>query len=545
MRLTLLLSLSLVFLVNLSAQRVGEISFETPYFQFPSASLDSSYTTYSLRLTAPSSQLQEAGVTTQSILENWQLINYRKVPKGGHFHIHLTVGNFTADAVETKSKTTETKSDDGKVKRSTSYWKEVTYRLPVSVKVEDMNGQILFEDIVGVGQATHTFKNGSRNFTSAKALNDAWNKKRASVYNSLRSTALSAHPTTLSSRFRDRYDLQIKTVSSFLEFIKGRKADNAEEWEAQANAAVNVLKSIKADAPLNDLKVQLGGPLAFWEAQLANYDPSNKKEQKYYHAAAYNLAVTHCLLEEFAAAKTHATDCADRVKWNPTRPKTVLERINSTEALIAGSTHRSQHFTPRDLSAVEPPAGISYVEAVPEPPKITYDSITGYVMREDQEIHGYFIHREGGSLLLHSRRFTKFRSIDGETIPLDPSLIDGLNYSGKKYLVARINDGGSGRRPNFLRVIEDGEKMRLLELVAYYPDNNKSDARYLQTADGNRISLDFTNPRWLNWKNAFGKLFEDCPSLNQAVIAGEYPREIGAIRRAVRTYNKDCESRRR
>ncbi|MEL6275041.1 MAG: hypothetical protein AAFU03_08065, partial [Bacteroidota bacterium] len=441
------------------AQRMGETQFTTPHLQIPSASLNPLFTTYSVQITGHTASLTNAGITSKSIADKWELLNYKRVPKGGHFNINLVLGKFTQTGTETKKQTTEKKGNDGKVKKITTYWRELRYRFPVSVKVEDMEGNIIMEEVVGAEEIIYNFKNGKNNFSSYNAMIEAWKSKYTNLVNSLYRQRLEEYTNSLVNRFRNQYDYQIVEEKSFLEFPKGKKVENAETWERQAAKAINTLQNIKADQPVDQLLTDLADPITFWIDQSENYDPTNKKEQKYYHAAAFNLAVVHFLAEDFTKAEEYALDCKTRVKWNAYRSETLLKRINTVKDIAAGAPQGSLHFALRDLSSAAPPEDVSYVQQVQAPQPIKYDSIAGYIIKEETKIEGVFLISENGSFRLRKTRGSRFFTTDGQRIDVHPDFVTEVNYNGNRYLSQTLNDTGGGKRANFLRVVEDGPKI--------------------------------------------------------------------------------------
>jgi len=525
----------------LPAQRMGETPFKTLYLQAPSSTLATTYTTYSVQITGYTAALTNAGVTSKSLIDKCELLNYKKVPKGGHFNINLVLGRFSLTSSSTKKETTEKKGRDGKVKTITTYWKEVRYRLPVSMKVEDMEGNIISEEVIGTDEILYRFKNGKSNFSSISALNEAWKTKYTSLVNSFYRQNLNESTNALIKQFRKQYDYQIIEESSFLEFPKGKKVDNATEWELKAVSAANTLQGIKADEPLTQLLTELEGPISFWKNEKDNYDPTNKKEQKYYHAATFNLAVAHLLAEDYSQAEEYAIDCKTRVKWNTYRSEALLKRINQLKQLASDAPEGSLHFPLRDLSEATPPEGISYVQAVAAPKPTVYDSLAGYVLKENAKIEGVFLIPQNGSFRLRKSGGSRFYSTEGQRIDIHPDFVTEINYNGARYLSQELNDTGGGKRANFLQVIEDGPKMMLLRAVDFYGNSNSAGNHYLQKPGEKRVTLEFTNPRWLNWRGAFSKFFEDCPELYNAIKLGEYERKIRRIQDAIQFYNsEDC-----
>lgn len=549
MRFSLLLVLiSLFCFSSLTAQRVAEVSFKVPYHIPPAEQLPEEVATYTVKVNDPYNQLLENGLTTSGVAGKIKLRNFKRLPADGHILLSYTVGEFQTTRNEFKSETTESKSKDGKVTKRTTYWREIDYIMPVNLEARDAEGNVLFEQITGAGGKTYTFKNGRSNFTSSKALSTAYNKQRASIFKKMKTDGINGGITGLSNNFRAQYDIRIGNESLYLEHPNGKKAEDQVAWEASAKGAIEILKNVKPDEPFTgEVRTALKPHTDLWEAKMKQYDPTEKKQAKYFHCAQYNLAVVNFILEDFATAEAHAAELATTVKWNKDRPRALNKKIDNAKKLIEASPYDSRYFPLRDLESVTGPASTNYgisASTIGGAGMGSTETVNGYIMLNGEVTQGQ-ITKPSGNMIDFTRQRLIFQAPSGYTTDITPSTVDGFSYNDEIFMVVSLSLKGLNSKKNYLRVIETGDKMTLAEYVhthANVDDETWDGVQWILTEEDGPISLAVQNVRWLNWKKAFAKLFVDCPVLNAEIGAGNYRRRAEDIARAVRAYNAgDCE----
>ncbi|MEM9527185.1 MAG: hypothetical protein AAGA31_11285 [Bacteroidota bacterium] len=526
----------------LSAQRVGELRFAVPYQALPAQELPEAYTTYSSRVIDRYRMVSRAGMTKLGLKNTLRLRNFRELAADGHLLVTYRVDQFRTFDVKTRSKVKETKKKDGTVEKTTVYWIQGTYRFPILMEVLDPDGGLIYEAVLGSRDARIRFPVGSRTYTSSAQLNNDWRERRTRTYRDLQKKALTKHFEELNTQLRRQIDIREEKSYHYFEYPKGKKADNADLWLAHATDAKDILDAIDSNQPM--LKAEMTAALIphldFWKEQMAAYPPDSKKTQRYHHAAAFNLATANLVLENPGVAMDFSKRLMDNVKWNKDRSKNVNKAAAALSGELPNYPDQSRHFTMRDVSRARGLSGATY--GMPEPIPVTYDTIPGYVTIGDQRRAGTVIIQENRSLNLMGT--PNFRFVDGNRRPVDVNIdkVNGFGFGDFDFVVEKWADNGLIGRRNFMRVMVDGPRMQYLEYYPSHRDASGDAVELLKTKDGKLISLAVANARWLNWKKAFAKVFEDCPGLSQRVAAGEFRRNVPDIADAVQAYNEgNCE----
>lgn len=545
MRYSLLLALcSLVSFASLTAQRVGELRFAVPYHQLPAQELPADFTTYSTAISDPYRSVSRAGLTKLGLKNQLKLRNYRPLATGGHFLITYKVGYFNTNGLGIKSQTTETKSKDGKVTKTTTYWVDGTYTYPVTMEVVDTDGGIIFESVVGSEEKPIRYPSGTRTYSNRTALSKDWSAAYAKTLQEIRRSALNNNVTGLNSQLRNQIDIQEKKDYFYFEYPKGKKAENADLWLAHATEAKTVLDTIDSGTPLPKayLTSALAPHVAFWKEQAAAYDPNDKKTQRYYHSAAFNLATLEVILENPGAAQDFSNILIENVKWNKDRSKNINSSAEKLAAELPSYPGLSRHFSLRDVAQAVGPSNPTYGR--PEPIAPEFDTIAGYVTLQGARKAGNVIIQENVAVRLTGKPNFRFIDANEQEIEIAIDKVDGFGFGDYDYVVEKWADnGGLQGRPNFMRVLMDGPRMQYLEYVPSYSDAGGLEVEFLkQKSDNDLVSLSIANARWLNWKKAFAKVFTDCPGLAQKIEAGDYRRNVDDIAAAVLEYNEgNCE----
>ncbi len=542
-KLLFFIALALLSTFGLQGQKISEVRFNIPYNYLPARGLDAQLTTYTKRVQDPYRIISRSGMSKMAILESLNLRNFVAVSSGGHLLVEYKIGYFSTSNVKTESKVTETKDKEGKVVKSTSYRIEGTYTFPISLEVISHDGELVFETTLGYDEVAFFYPQKGWEPT-ASSLQQKWSKERNNVIRGLQYNHLNNSLNSLNRMLRDEIDIQEFKETYYFETPKGKKDENVEEWKASVAAAIETLGSITATEPINTtaMREALKPQTDFWSAQLKAYDPGDKKVQKYYHAAALNLATTELVLENTGAAIKMATSLESDVKWGGYRSKALKDNANKVATALPDYPDGSRHFPLRDLSQAMPLENPLYGREAPT--VILYDTLQAYVLKGGNKIEGTIIIPENTALRLAGKPNATFKDQSDNKVFLDPTILEGFGMGDYHYTVVYFDDNAKlKKRPNFMRIVEDGPKMKFLQSLGSYSDSTPGSTDFLQDAKGETYSLDAYNPRWLNWKKAFSKLFEDCPALSNSILAGDYGRNTEDIRATVRAYNKgECES---
>lgn len=332
---------------SVSAQKVKEETFTYAYTQLPTNPLPADYSTYSVSVSTTGSDLRQIGLTNSNLINDYfKLRAFKKLPKGGHFHVAIMIDPLVKLGTETKKNTTTTKNDDGKEVKRTTYYKSIRYYMPISIRVEDYQGNILMEEVRGGADQAKgtTFKNGKSDFSSISSMNKAW-KGGIATYSKLRKENIELAMRTFSKQLKAQYDLQSKKVKMMLKVPSGKKVDGAADFLAQYELIKKAFADSKAEQPMTDIASQVAPALEYWESRKADFSATDKKQKKVHHACLYNIASVNYCLDHMDEAENYAQECINSVnKWQDD-PKLLIRLINNSRKLMATNELETRHLT--------------------------------------------------------------------------------------------------------------------------------------------------------------------------------------------------------
>ena len=353
--------LLLLISVEVNAQRIGNKNAFVSYNRLPDKPLPASFTTYSASVRTKYDVLSLSGLTPNSLIKkHFTLRAFKMLPQSGHFHINATVDRFKVESLQSKTHETTKKDKEGNKKKVTQYSREIVYRMPITMTIEDKDGNVLEQILYNnpSGGLNHTFlKNNGSYFDSLEEMNKAW-KKGAATYKEIRKEAIEKAFSEFSTLIKDKYDTQEAQALVQLKVPKGKKVKDASQFEAQASKAARILKRIRANAPLGSAKNNLQPMLNFWNQQKDNFSASHKKEGKIHHACLYNLAIVNYYLDNFEEARRYA-EAAVATKQKKIITKDLLEEIKQTQRKTRTQGVSTLHF-PINLSTATGPKGADY-----------------------------------------------------------------------------------------------------------------------------------------------------------------------------------------
>ncbi|MEM8525351.1 MAG: hypothetical protein AAGG68_11990 [Bacteroidota bacterium] len=532
----------------ISAQKIKSESVKVQYSQLPTNPLSSEYSTYSVSLNDTEQVLQDLGMTEKSVMDSYfSLDGFKRVPRGGHFHISATVKPLKVVSSKTKTKTNQYKNKAGEVIKETTYWKEFIYYVPVGIKVKDFKGNIIFDEIQGSSDTPKTYKfTGDGKIATKTALNEAWSKDQAPI--KLAKEAIGGGFWKLSKKFRDQFDIQHVKKTVYIRIPKGKKVENAEDFLRYGTQAIEALAKLKADTPIGNTAEEVAPAIDFWKSQATKFDPSNKKQVKMFYACNYNIANVSYWLDDLATAKEYAEICKT-VKTDASVTRNLEKSIAQTEQLFTANNTTTRHFEV-DLSNVASPEKADYGHLKAKDKKHSSSkSIEGYVITaKGDSIAGEFVISSLGDLEFYDNGNVKFIYVeDGKSVSklIQPSWVERAAFGNRFFQTLPFKKAMTLReRPSFMELIMDGSKVQLYRYYETFlaPGEVAHKSTAIRTTDGKLIDLHITNPRFTNWKSGFSKLFEDCEVLSAAIMIGEYKRNQHDLKRAIAAYNRnECE----
>jgi hypothetical protein len=337
----LLLAISF-FTLPVQAQKVDLDAEKVPvqYLRMPKKPFPADYKYYSAVVSSKPNDLQKAGMSENSVLQYAVVPGYKKLEKGGEFNIEVSLSDFRYEGnAEIKTKTTTSKDKNGKEIKTNAYNVETRFVHTVSAKLQDKTDKVVYEkswnefpqvckssDFNSSTEAAKYIKDG--------AARDVAKQDQAAIY-----AALAGMKEELAKYYgytpiTETFKLQILDSEKHPDFAGFQKALK------DANAA---FATMRADKPLDSVRLLSQSAIAFFETQKDKYDAADKAGKKLKYACLYNLGLLHYWLENFDQAETFAQAVIAN-DFDPKDGKRLSEEIAEQRANLSRCSHSSSHF---------------------------------------------------------------------------------------------------------------------------------------------------------------------------------------------------------
>lgn len=552
---TMLLSTQTIF-----AQKVKREVFTYAYTQLPASPLPADYSTYSASLSIAGTDLRQIGFTEKNLIDKYlKLRAFKKLPSGGHFHIAIMIDPLVKLGAETQKNTVTTKNDDGKEVKRTTYYKDVRCYMPVSIRVEDYQGNVLIERVIGGADSPRvtTFKNGKSNFSSISALNKAWGDG-TTTYSKIRKKNIESAMASFSKQVKTQYDLQSKKATHTIKVPSGKKVDGAADFLAHYESVKKAFANSNAEQSITEIAEQVAPALEYWENRKADFSATDKKQKKVHHACLYNIAVVNYCLDRLDKAETTAQECINSIdKWQD-EPKALIKTVSNTRNLMEVNKVKTRHLVV-NVDAAEGPSEANYDHLAAANSMRSNSSGNTYkgtvTLGDNSVLEGTFEVSSARSTLLDFYKGGDVKFLyetNGElyTMYLDPDDFVRAQFADRTFFAPKSNPDLRGGMIAALSTLNSiGEEVYIGENIQVYRFYNYSEEEtseishlMIQKKDEKLVSFESGSPRFLLWKKGFAKYFSDCEYLSDQISAGKYRRSDQNIIRAAKEYDqKNCE----
>lgn len=542
----LLFGLLFLFSFSLTGQRIGDEKANVQFNRLPSEPLSKDFSTYSVDLFTAKSTLRNINMTEENILSKFDLNAFQKVDEGGHFRIGIIIENFERTGLETKKHETTTGEGDNK-KTVTKYSYEMSYIMPVTVKLEDYEGNVHFEQTFNGGDAPMSYsfrKDKKSNFSSAREMREAWKKRWRGLYTSLAKKAVNDAIGKSNQAIKTKFDITPITKRQIrIKLAKGKKVAEADDFEKYYGDIKLAFMSMRPDESLDEIKGKVTDALDFWKRTKEKYPAGDKKTGKVHHACLYNLAVVNFWLDNLDEAEMYAAEAATRVDFKKKDAEAILKRIESAKAVMEANEIDTRHFA-IETSGNPAPDGVAYPVLMEF--DVLPDGIEGWVKTTDGEtINGIFDIDETKSLDFRPGRSAAFWYMENEEPVkkyVNPELFSSFAFRGRNFVSMNFLPMSAGEITAKPRIMEKVFESDQINAYVFYPFNEPGDEVEsefaVQKKDDKCVSLSIANPRFIAWRKAFSKYLAECPALSQAIANGDYKRNHDMIMKAIEEYSQ-------
>ncbi|NUO03677.1 MAG: hypothetical protein HUU01_23935, partial [Saprospiraceae bacterium] len=334
------------------AQKIKQERINVQYTQLPGAPLDPSFTTYTVRIRGGSYHLESMRTTPAALEKFFTMDGFKKIPGGGHFTIDVNIGFLRIESDKMESTSTKVKQKDGTEKTVTTYYKTIQWSLPISWRLYDYEGKVVF-DTYWVGRdKLQTYNTPSSNTTGEASRYWADNYNR--ITNDLASNHINSNLREMGQHIRQSFDFQkIVRATDELEVLREKDEEYAEYNQAFETVKV-AFAQMTPDQPVDKLRETVKPAVEFWLKAKDKYDPTDKKQKGLIHACLFNTASVFYWLDDLESAERYANQAND-LDWKEGRSKRLLREIEGTRKLFAANKVTTRHIF-RDLENAIPPA---------------------------------------------------------------------------------------------------------------------------------------------------------------------------------------------
>jgi len=340
MKHTLFVSLTL-FSLPLVAQKVDLDAepLSVHYTSLPLKPFPAEYQTYSATLSANPSDLPAIGLSERFFTDNLKVSGFKKVKEGGNFNLELNMSDYRQAGGESKTNVTQQKDRSGKMMEVKTYYYVANYEHALTLRVKDQEGKKVDERTWLYG--TRTFK--SREFNTTADLNDYL---RASLGRDIAvddqkgmTAAMKEIYQYLNTQF-GYYDAAEKPV---LWILDSEKHPDYPGFQQALSTARSALATMKADQPLDSVRLLLQPAIAYFDQQKDKYNPEEKAQRKLKYACLFNLSVLHFWIENLDKAAEYANGVIAN-DYDGKDGKRLLEAVTDLQRSYVNTGKNTRHL---------------------------------------------------------------------------------------------------------------------------------------------------------------------------------------------------------
>ncbi|MBC7775991.1 MAG: hypothetical protein H7246_11200 [Phycisphaerae bacterium] len=333
---------ALFFTLPVQAQKVDLDGEKVPvqYLRMPKKPFPADYKYYSAIVSAKPNDLPRIGMSEKSVLQYAVVPGYKKVEKGGDFNIEVSLGDFRYEGnAEIKTNTTTTKDKSGKEIKTTTYNVETKFVHTLSAKLQDKTDKVLYQKSWNEYPQVCKSANFNSSTEAAKYIKDGAGRDvgkqdQDAIYAALANMKEDLARTFGYTPITENFKLQILDTEKHPDYAGFQQALK------DANAA---FATMRADKPLDSVRILSQSAIAFFEKQKDKYDAADKAGKKLKYACLYDLGLLHYWLENFDQAETFAQAVVAN-DFDPKDGKRLSEDIAEQRANQTRCSRSSSHF---------------------------------------------------------------------------------------------------------------------------------------------------------------------------------------------------------
>lgn len=527
------------------AQKIKQERVDVQYTQLPATPLDASFTTYTLRIRGAQYYLDNIRKTQSALESYFQLDGFKKIPNGGHFTLEVNLGYFRVESDKMETSTSKEKLKDGTEKVTTRYYKSIRWSMPISWRLYDYEGRVLFDTYHTDRNRTQTYSTSTYN-TPGEASR-FWSENYTKVTNNLIENYIENNLGDMGRQFRHNYDFQrIVRATDELEVLREK-----DEQYADYNQAYETVKAAFAqmtpDQPVDKLREAVKPAVEFWLKAKDKYDPNDKKQKGLIHACLFNTATVFYWLDDLESAERYANQAND-LDWKEGRSKRLLKEIEATRKLFAANKVTTRHIFRDPEKAIPPAKAIELAEKAEEEAAnsavfngymntLTGDSISGTFTIKTTEGTELKFGPSGNVVFQYQKGGKNITDV------LKPGDLKSFAFNDRKFFVKSFAPGAKGNTQAGMHILEQLYTSDKVSVYQYHPYDNKLgdvETEYAYQKRGESAPVSISGSAFLLFKKGLAKYFSDCADLAELANSDEFKKTEADIIRAARVYAEMC-----
>ena len=219
--------------------------------------------------------------------------------------VTITMHGFEITDEKMDSKESKT-TKDGVTTTIVNYWYSVSYKHPVSVKVESPTQGVIYDEIIPSTQAVYT--NTTSSYQNVYQLNEYWDINRQSFIGNLDDQIASSNLSMANTELNSHCGISTIERNTSVFWVKDSKKFDYQDLYTAYEHAVVAYSLLEDDINREAAKTELQNGIDIWEEVLTFYDPDEKKSRlndKVVSSIHYNLAEAYSWMDDYISSMKH------------------------------------------------------------------------------------------------------------------------------------------------------------------------------------------------------------------------------------------------
>ncbi|WP_181305323.1 hypothetical protein [Rufibacter sp. XAAS-G3-1] len=246
-------------------------------------------------------KIHDAGMLANSYV---QIPGYTRQDANADVQVTVLLNGFATADISEKTKESKTKVNGAEV-ISTKYYYEISYKHPITLRVQDKGGKILQES--PIEKLDEVIIATSAEHKSKEALEKYWGTNQNTFLRNLDETILVRNMNIVKEELASRYGFAPVPRTAVVVNVKDKKVSYNDFNQAFENAT-SAYSKIANQEKKAEAAAELEKAIGLWNNALKEADPNNKKariDAKVAAATHLNCAEAYMWLNNFEEAEKH------------------------------------------------------------------------------------------------------------------------------------------------------------------------------------------------------------------------------------------------